>query len=181
MPRLRPFRFLGLTVDTIYGADKEHETPYMTRATIGRLRLHIFWRGDQDPDPHSHPWGFWTFPFTPYVEEVVQAPVVTPWHTDVGVINRLTTYRRTEVVRAWRLHRREASHTHRVLGHYAGDYAGTHLVAPWPVVTLVWTDGGSMPWGFLKLRDGRWCWQDWHTYVFEKGKHAPCEPPEDQP
>ena len=63
-------RWWGRSV--IYGKEDEHATPYMTRYWIGRLRLHIFHRGDQDPDCHDHPWDFWTFPFTPYVEEVAE-------------------------------------------------------------------------------------------------------------
>ena len=61
-------RWWGRSV--IYGKEDEHATPYMTRYWIGRLRLHLFHRGDQDPDCHDHPWGFWTFPFRSYVEEV---------------------------------------------------------------------------------------------------------------
>jgi hypothetical protein len=33
-------------------------SPYMTRIWIGRLRLHIFYRGDTEPDAHDHPWEF---------------------------------------------------------------------------------------------------------------------------
>lgn len=44
----------------------------MTRAWFGRLRFHVFFRGDQDPDCHDHPWGFWTFPLRSYVEEVLE-------------------------------------------------------------------------------------------------------------
>lgn len=24
------------------------------------------------------------------------------------------------------------------------------------------------------LRDGRWCWEPWRSYVFDGGKDAPC-------
>src|SRR5690606_161477 len=71
-------RFWGKSV--IYGKEDDHATPYMTRYWIGRLRLHIFHRGDQDPDCHDHPWSFWTFPFTPYVEEVLEKHM---FHLDV--------------------------------------------------------------------------------------------------
>ena len=37
---------------------------YMTRVWFGRLRVHVFYRGDADADPHDHPWDFWTFPLT---------------------------------------------------------------------------------------------------------------------
>ncbi len=37
-------RFFGW--HTIHGVDGEHSEPYMTRVWIGRLRLHVFYRGD---------------------------------------------------------------------------------------------------------------------------------------
>jgi hypothetical protein len=208
--RIRPFKLVTpswlwriplqpitlLEVDTIYGVADEHDTPYMTRATIGRLRLHIFWRGDADPDPHDHPWGFWTFPLTSYVEEVIDHERLSCHYHDgcsqgfpveqcdcarQGLVDapgrsphmlRSLPVKRTQTVKAWRLHYRPATHTHRVLGR------GKGVVRPGPVVTFVWREEVSRPWGFLKCRDGRWCWQDWHAYVFEGGKHAPCVDPD---
>ena len=156
-------RWWGRSV--IYGKEDEHATPYMTRYWIGRLRLHIFHRGDQDPDCHDHPWDFWTFPFTSYVEEV-------------PLPNRLEggydLYRR--VVPAWRWSFRPATHTHRVLGRYAGFRdKGVPAVDSRPIVTLVWRGKDERKWGFLKHRDGRWCWVHWKSYVFGGGKSAPCE------
>lgn len=175
-------RFLGW--NTIFGRDGDHATPYMTRIWIGRLRLHIFHRGDADPDCHDHPWDFWTFPLTPYVEEVVdlvvgQEPV-----------------RRRQVVSAWRWTFRPATHCHRVLGRYEG-YAwceeddelaervsvrevnrNPHLDPthhPGKIITLVWRSKPKRSWGFLKNRDGAWCWVAWKEYVFGGGKRGPCE------
>lgn len=167
-------RFMGKSV--IWGKDGEHATAYMTRYWIGRLRLHVFHRGDQDPDAHDHPWGFWTFPFTPYVEEVVE-PVEGGYRT------------RLQVVPAWRPNYRPATHTHRVLGRYVGPkprrdldlYAEGRVLCPHelyvarPIVTLVWRGKDERKWGFLKHRDGKWCWVHWKSYVFGGGKSAPCE------
>jgi hypothetical protein len=167
-------RFFGR--DTIDGVDGEHSTPYMMRLWIGRLRLHIFHRGDVDPDCHDHPWDFWTFPLTSYVEEVVKA-------SNTGAcLHR-------QIVPAWHLTFRPATHTHRVLGRYAGEWP-TGLAFGRPVrlsttslqtdsrriITIVWLGRGGRAWGFLKHRDGRWCWTPWKEYVFGGGKHAPCEP-----
>lgn len=142
-------RWIGC--DTIYGVDNEHDTPYMTRVWIGRLRLHIFHRGDADEDCHDHPWGFWTFPFVTYIEEVL--------NPNVG-------NRHERLVRAWRWHRREATFAHRV-------------ICPWgdgeKIVTVVWRDKSSRKWGFWKQRDGKTCWVPWRKYCFEGGKHGPCE------
>lgn len=172
-------RFIGF--DTIYGAHGEHQTPYLTRIWIGRLRLHIFHRGDADPDCHDHPWDFWTFPLTSYVEEVAcRERLGGHPHPDFTLCR--------QVVRAFRPHFRPAEHTHRVLGRYAGE------VCDWPgqqrgdgtrpaftdgkIITIVWQGRPHRKWGFLRNRDGKWCWTPWKDYVFGGGKHAPCEPGE---
>lgn len=163
-------------VSTIYGVDGEHSTPYLTRLMLGRLRLHIFHRGDADPDCHDHPWDFWTFPLTAYVEEVVE---------NIGVGTPVWV-RRHQVVQAFRISFRPATHTHRVLGRLDGwwpmvgalDPYGVPRVKPGRIVTVVWLGRSRRPWGFLKARDGRWCWVAWRDYVFNGGKHAPCEPEE---
>lgn len=162
----------------IYGAaDGTKQTVYMTRLWIGRLRFHVFHRGDQDPDCHDHPWGFWTFPLRSYVEEVV----------DLTVGEEPVT--RRQVVRAFRLHYRPATHTHRVLGPLAGysidfEREGFSKLQAVPTVkaglipTIVWTERPSRKWGFLKNRNGEWCWIAWKKYVYEGGKQAPCSEPE---
>ena len=163
-------RLFGRSV--IYGKEDEAKTPYMTRYWIGRLRLHIFHRGDQDPDPHDHPWDFWTFPFTPYVEEVIE-PI---WDGD-------TYETRQQVVPAWHWTFRPAGHTHRVIGRYAGidrgfkdtpGYDYVPLVTNGPIITVVWRSKDKRAWGFLKNRDGKWCWIGWQEYI-KGGKSAPCE------
>lgn len=178
----------------IYGRNNEHATVYMTRFWIGRLRLHIFHRGDNDPDHHDHPWGFWTFPLTSYVEEVVDGDLAFLGRVQTVVAPGGVAVRRN-VVKAWRLHYRPATHTHRVLGRYSGnvnrreddaiihgvpaDYANsTSGVEPYfdqrRIVTIVWRGKDERKWGFLKNRDGRWCWVHWKEYVFRGGKDAPC-------
>ena len=184
-------RFYGRSV--IYGKDGEHNTPYMTRYWIGRLRLHIFYRGDHDPDPHDHPWGFWTFPLTSYVEEVVEHDAAAQ---DEFILTKLTYeewvrwqngetshrfYRtRRQIVRAFWPHYRPATHTHRVLGRarvqgFNADWSLGHVVGEGRIVTIVWRGKDERKWGFLKNRDGRWCWVAWRDYVFANGKSAPCE------
>jgi len=172
-------KFVGY--DRLYGVDGEYRTPYMTRLSIGRLRLHIFHRGDADPDCHDHPWDFWTFPLTAYVEE--QTKVFS------GGIYAV----RRNVVPAFRWSFRPAEHTHRVLGRFGGYEPGpwfggpmgraearlqnrTLIVRPGRIITIVWLGHSRRKWGFLRNRDGNWCWTPWKEYVFGGGKHAPCEP-----
>lgn len=161
-------------LSTIYGADGEHDTPYLTRLMLGRLRLHIFHRGDQDPDAHDHPWDFWTFPLTPYVEEVCEAR---------GSSGQFVT-RTLRLVQSFRVSYRPATYTHRVIGRFnprrAGrgpvDCFGVARTDARKIITIVWLGRSRRTWGFLKSRDGRWCWVAWRDYVFNGGKHAPCEP-----
>lgn len=173
--------------NTIYGKDGDHDQPYMTRAWIGRLRLHIFHRGDQDPDCHDHPWDFWTFPFVPYIEEVLVKrretfiPGGTPPEARYDLVR--------VAVPAGRWTYRAATHTHRVLSRaevvYSTKDLGPTVVlnhavrraynpCAGPIVTVVWRSKPKRAWGFLKNRDGKWCWVGWKTYVFGGGKNAPC-------
>ncbi|TPN44892.1 hypothetical protein [Mesorhizobium sp. B1-1-7] len=181
-------RFIGQ--HTIYGVDGEHATPYMTRIWIGRLRLHIFHRGDADSDPHDHPWDFWTFPLTSYVEEVVTDAEAVDCDINLlpGIALKTGFSRKRQIVRALHLHFRPATHTHRVLGRWSGrllyDWVGRDRTdAPMPlgdpgkIITIVWQGRIRRKWGFLRNRDGMWCWTPWKEYVFGGGKHAPCERP----
>lgn len=157
-------------ISTIWGADTPDrpEVPYMTRIWIGSLRLHIFHRGDADPDCHDHPWDFWTFPLNSYVEEVV-----TPIRQAVAEgypqpEPKFGTFK--QMVEAWRWTFRPAEHCHRVLGPVR-----RHWLWGEKIVTLVWRSKARRSWGFLKHRDGRWCWQAWRDYVYHGGKSAPCQ------
>lgn len=160
---------------TIYGADGEHDTPYLTRLCIGRLRLHIFHRGDADEDHHNHPWNFWTFPLTTYVEDVAKNRPGSRYASYIC---------ERKVVKAFRLHFRPAEYTHRVIGkfHRYSEY-GIPITLddvmwgakPQKIITLVWRGKGEQDWGFLKYRDKKWCWMDWKAYVFHNGKKAPCQ------
>lgn len=158
-------RWWGRSV--IYGKEDEAKTPYMTRYWIGRLRLHVFHRGDQDPDCHDHPWDFWTFPLTSYVEEFL-----LPNRYEGGYDKH------RQIVPAFRWSFRPAEHTHRVLGRHDGREPRWHEdleTRPGPIVTIVWRSVDTRAWGFLKNRDGKWCWIGWRDYVFGGGKSAPCE------
>lgn len=133
------------TVETLYDRDGERSA-YQTRVKCGRFRIHIFWRGDRDPDMHDHPSDFWTFPLVSYVEE----------HRDS---RGFPIFR---VVRAFRLHRRRAEFAHRVVGRSVDGGVRTDAG---PVVTLVWWGKKRREWGF-HTADG-WVW--WKNYVKEPG------------
>lgn len=168
------------------------DSPYMTRIWLGRLRLHIFHRGDPD-DPHDHPWDFRTFPFTSYVEEVFY---------EIGTNDGFAPILRSKkrVVTAWRWHYRKAEMRHRVVGRYAGsvekkdrygqtldlptafdDQANTlaltgfePVVRHGKVVTLVWRGRERRDWGFWLKRAGKYCFQAWKD-VKERGFKPHCD------
>lgn len=162
--------------------------PYMTRIWFGRLRLHVFHTADPGQDPHDHPWGFWTFPLAPYVEEVwlPERQAFTPGRP----MPRPKFYKTLQVIKAWRWKRQDANHTHRVLGSFEGYAKPTfadhfnHATGEWmnnprigtrKVITVVWRDAPQRRWGFLR-RDatGRFCWVPWRMYVYDGGNLAPC-------
>lgn len=191
-------RFMGW--NTIH--DKAgNGSKYMTRIWVGRLRFHIFYRGDLDEDCHDHPWDFWTFPLTSYVEEVAERieDRIYLGHGDFEIVERIE--KRRQIVPAFRFSFRPAEHCHRVLGawsgrwekpypgrplgsemvwSYRGKRASSHIFTPQvdyrkKIVTIVWRSKPKRTWGFLKNRDGKWCWVVWREYVFGEGKSAPCE------
>ena len=155
--------------------------PYMTRYWIGKLRLHVFHRGDQDPDCHDHPWDFWTFPLTSYVEEVLHEQRQAHMFRDHPPAPKF--YRTRQVVKRFRLHKRPAEHCHRVLGSFEG-YPESEMfrgaifdepvVGNRKIVTLVYQAGVRRKWGFWKNREGRWCWEFWKDYILNGGKNGPC-------
>lgn len=148
--------------ETRYGTDGSDWTKYQTVLALGRLRLHIFWRGDGDPDPHDHMWDFWTFPLVSYVERV--------W-SDGASEDRL--------VRFCRLHRRPAELRHLVLGKFSPMNSSSALligshgvcrritrlgVGSGAVVTIVWRGRKRRDWGFWVDSGTRFV--PWRDYVY---------------
>jgi hypothetical protein len=161
--------------------------PYMTRFWIGRLRLHIFYRGDHDPDCHDHPGDFYTFPLTSYVEEVLHEQRQAYLAKNSPPPPKF--FKTKQIVRRFRLHYRPVEHCHRVLGRYLGPppkkdmslYQEMRTLHPeslygeGKIITIVWQCGVRRKWGFWKDRDGRWCWQGWKDYTLAGGKNASSE------
>ena len=176
-------KFMG--INTIFGRDGEQGGPYMTRAWFWRLRLHTFHRPDQDEDCHDHPWDFWTFPLVSYVEEVaIKEPDYSVSYAGPPWVFRKTL----QIVPAWRLSFRPATHCHRVLGAYQGNgnaiewdtgddgtITSPNVNLAKKIVTIVWISKPKRAWGFLKNREGEWCWVAWRDYIFNGGKDGPCQ------
>lgn len=145
---------IGL-VKNIYG-DKVG-TLYMRRFFLTprrfplQLMLHVFYRGDEDPDPHDHPWAFWTYPLSRlgYYEHVMEP--------DGTVLANYTPGR------TWT--KREKNYTHRVIGpihKWDGDGLPHLKSKPWSMWTLVVRETKvSQDWGFWVKEDNLkklgWC------------------------
>lgn len=166
------------TIETVYGKDKTHPDPYLTRVAWGPFFLHVFHRGDNDPDYHDHRRGFWTFPLTGYVEDVLTFPSFrhVAMVTALGearpcaVTDTPQPYVQTRVVQPFRLHRRDASTPHRIVGRWSGErqlYASpvfphfrrcpVSSVGAGRIITVGLWDQRDTPreWGFWKRRE-RW-------------------------
>lgn len=169
-------------------------SPYMFRAWIGRLRYHLFYRGDSDPDCHDHPWWFITFPLTAYVEEVIAPKLVARVEQTLADIGESTVcppskaVRYLQVVPAYRFSFRSAKHTHRVVGAWTGywitpsgwrtkhpeKYDVLEIDYEKPIRTIVFRGAIKHDWGFLKNRGTLWCWESFRRYR-DGGRNAPCE------
>jgi hypothetical protein len=144
---------LGLSHSVIRKRDPadpdEPPRPYLERwivhSPLGTLRLHKFWRGDEDGAPHDHPWWFLTLPTRTYVERY--------WHEGSR------RYFRREV-RAWRLHLRRATHRHEVLGPIEA-----------PFFTLVIGGPLARGWGFWPTPDKFVHWRVFLNVPPAPGQH----------
>lgn len=137
----RPF-----TSATIYGSAK---TKYMKKIFLPfGWRIHIIYRGDEDPDPHDHPADFYTIPLKNYAEQV--------WGTNQGPSN-------INVRQRFKKYFVPATYRHRILGReYGNDF---------PLVTLVKWLPKRRDWGFWPYDPvkGYRTFVYWKTYLREKG------------
>ena len=167
-PNLRKWRDYFF-VERIYGQGRFHTTVMLTRIKLtpstrwGQLYFHIFHRGDEDPDPHDHPWDFWTFPLQNYWEMVMD---------DEGIITM-------NLVPKFKWTKRSAYYTHRVRGpQHRTDWTA---VVVRTLYTFVWHGPKLRSWGFWVLREadgwtemqvalgtrrGRRFFVPWREYVY---------------
>lgn len=128
-------RKFALEASTVVGL--KTKTRYLGRwfayLGIGTVRLHKFYRGDNDRAPHTHPWGFWTFPLSTYLEHRFENGVSKGLHE----------------VKAFRFHYRPATFEHIVLGRVKRHWDfSKELFDPKPFYTIVIGGNKSNEWGF---------------------------------
>jgi hypothetical protein len=127
----------------------ELPVPYLDRYIVyfGRhcLRLHKFYRGDDDRAPHTHPFDFWTFPLAEY-RELVSVPRVSTTGTPF-------TQNFIAKVRAFKWHYRPHKYRHIVLGRADGLKK--------PFWTIVFARFRSADWGFWTSPTTYVSYKDW--------------------
>lgn len=120
----------------IKGGDRStyrREFRLMPDTPWGHLRLFVYRRGDSDPDPHDHPWDFWTFPLSTYAELVMG---------DDGLMTQ-------NWVGRFRWHHRSAYYSHILLGKLVRHWwLGAGVVGTGPFASLVWVCPNLHKWGF---------------------------------
>ena len=139
----------GIERSTVYIRGEKYLLRYIAYLGPIGLRLHKFYRGDDDRASHTHPWPFITFPFATYRERRFKEGVEIP-----GPF----------YVKAFRFHYRPSTHEHIVVNRvkideYAGFAAYTSDLRPfW---TFVITGPIVQTWGFYP-KPGKFVpWQEY--------------------
>lgn len=133
---------MGQIIERIYGRFGGRETLYLFRVKLtpktrwGQLYFHVFHRGDMDRAVHDHPWPWVTLPLVSYWE-LVRNP-----DTGLKSLNKVNRFR---------LHKRPATYTHRIID----------PSTPKKLYTLFWHGAKTREWGFW---DGK-TWIHWKEYL----------------
>lgn len=137
-----------------------HLSPYRTAWQMwtpwGKLKVHLFHRGDMEKAWHDHPADFWTFPLTSYVEQ--------PFDTETKLPQ---PYR---LVRRFRLHKRKAEFAHRLIGKAVGPHGIDINGRIW---TLVFEKHNHRRWGFWTGHRGFYGWTYWEDHLERTGQIPP--------
>lgn len=135
------FRF-GISHDLV---ELPEGNPYLERWILWlgiTIRVHKFWRGDDERAPHDHPWAFVTIPLNRgYYEKV----------SERNVFDREGATSRIRFVSRWRPHFRPASHRHIVVMPEGAT----------PIWTFVVTGLRNHSWGFWPTPTTFVPWREW--------------------
>lgn len=127
-----------------------YQDRYMLCLGLVELRLHKFWRGDDDRAPHDHPWWYLTMPFASYREIIPRVEQ-----------GRGFSYRAYDrrVVRRWRFNFRPANFQHIVVCRVQEDDHDFRMHEPfW---TFVICGRKTREWGFWSQIDTFIHHRDW--------------------
>lgn len=127
----------GFDRSTVYVGEEKYLDRWILYVNGYTLRLHKFYRGDDDRASHTHPWWFVTFPLTGYYEQLA----------------REGAFYSVRYVQARRPHYRPANFEHYVLWSAHGG------AEPW--WTIVLTGQKSSSWGFYPEPGKFVSWKEW--------------------
>jgi hypothetical protein len=133
----------GLDHSTVYVEEERYLDRWIVYLNGYTLRLHRFWRGDDDRASHSHPWAFVTFPLTGYLERL--------YHQG--------TYSGERHVKRWRFQYRPADFEHYVV--IRADREGSPDISGTPWWTVVATGPKRDTWGFYPSPGKFVNYKDW--------------------
>jgi hypothetical protein len=127
----------GVDISTVYVGKERYLDRWILYVNGYTLRLHRFWRGDDDRASHTHPWWFVTFPLAMYHERVYDhgAFLADRW------------------VEPWRPHFRPANFEHYVLRGVDMSRNGTTCWRTRPFWTIVLTGPKRDTWGFYPFAE----------------------------
>jgi hypothetical protein len=117
----RGTRRFGVGTSTVFIRGERYLDRFILFFGYGTIRLHRFWRPDDDRASHTHPFAFLTIPLHSYTETEY-------WHGCKG---------ETRIVPAFKPSLRKRSFEHRVIG-----------ISRTPCWTFVITSPYSSDWGF---------------------------------
>lgn len=144
-------RRFGLETNTVFINDEKYLDRWIFYVGGPCIRLHRFWRGDDDRAVHDHPWTFWTFPLADYTEMVEnESPEFNQRIRDWG------WWRHLHLVKAWRLHKRPAKYRHLVVGRADKQKK--------PFWTIVFAAHRSNKWGFWPTPYTFVYWRNWDSH-----------------
>lgn len=126
----------GFDRSTVYVEKEKYLDRWILYVNGYTLRLHKFYRGDDDRASHTHPWWFITFPLSDYVENIYCAGGFVDWR----------------IVRRLRFHFRDRHFEHYVVQKALPD-------GPW--WTIVLTGPKNNTWGFYPKPGEFVHWSKW--------------------
>jgi hypothetical protein len=139
-------RRTGFDRSTLHIGDEKYMDRWILYVWGYTLRLHKFYRGDDNRASHTHPWWFVTFPLATYCEQRARQGTREPhWH----------------IVKAFRFHYRPADFEHFVISGITetrSNYWQGHLR---PFYTIVLTGPMRSSWGFYPEPGKFINWADW--------------------
>lgn len=132
-----PRLFGASCVYHVYAKNGDYLKPKFVRIWLWRFRIHIF-DGEDTDNPHNHPWHYWTFPLTSYLERVTRLTGFVAEQDGTPSPTYTTEVRR---VARFRITHKKPYNYHAIMGR--AD------LKPLPVITLVFVGKPIRDWGFL--------------------------------